>query len=103
MGILIDKPIVLTESQLKKFHSLVIAKDLQGNLMAKVSFVVVCPVSGNPIKEEILTYSNEEYNEFWSNFNNGKFLYEELVKNEEEIEIPDEVESEFLNETGEEE
>lgn len=103
MGITIDKPIVLAESQLKRFQSLVIAKDLQGKLMAQVSFVIVCPVSGSILKEEILTYSNEQYNEFWNNFNNGKFLYGELVKTEEEeIEIPDEVESDFLNEIGEE-
>ena len=95
MSIIINEPIILTESQKKKFHSVYI-ENLGEKLMAKVIFHVVCPVSGSFIKEEVLTYTGEEYNRFWENFNNGKFLYEELVGNE-EITIPDEIEYEFIN------
>lgn len=97
MGITINEPIILTEAQLKRFDSVVIFRNPAGLMQARVMFSVLCPVSQKVLKEEVIEYSGEEYNEFWSNFNNGKFLYEELVKNEEDIEVPDEVEDDFIN------
>jgi len=73
MPIIINEPIILTESQKKKFQSVTISK-LEGGLMARVIFHVVCPMSGSFIKEEILTYAGADFNTFWENFNNGTFL-----------------------------
>jgi hypothetical protein len=103
MPIVINEPIILTESQKKRFQSVTISRLSDDALMAKVIFHVVCPNSGAFIKEEILTYTGEDYNTFWENFNNGAYLYEELTKNLENIELPEGIENEFLNEVESEE
>mgnify|MGYP006921448156 FL=1 len=97
MPIVINQPIILTESQKKKFHSVTITRLGDNNLIAKVIFHIICPNSNTFIKEEVLSYSGEEYNTFWENFNGGAFLYEELVKNQ-DIELPEDLENEFMKE-----
>ena len=96
MSITINRAITLATSQTKKFRSLVISKDLNDLLSAQVTFSIYCS-GGNFIKDETLIYEDEAYNDFWVAFNNGSFLYRELVKNEEEFELPEDLEDEFIN------
>ena len=97
MSIVINRPIILTETQTKKFLHLSINK-MNDKLSAKVIFGVY-DSSERLIKEEVLEYKDEEFNVFWKEFNTGTFLYEELVKNEEDFELPEDLEDEFINGT----
>ena len=97
MSIVINRPIILTETQTKKFLYLSINK-MNDKLSAKVIFGVY-DSSERLIKEEVLEYKDEEFNVFWEEFNTGTFLYEELVKNEEDFELPEGLEDEFINGT----
>jgi hypothetical protein len=68
----------VAQSQRFVFENLVIQR--QGiSLSANVQFAVF-----NEKNERIATqnyqYQDEAFNEFWTNFNSGKFLYDELVK-----------------------
>lgn len=96
MTITINRPIVLTEVQTKKFYSVVIARNIDNKLSATVTFVVLNEAE-EVIKEEVLFYTGEEYNAFWNSFSSGAFLYEELIKNEEDLELPNDIENDFLN------
>lgn len=92
--IVINEPIILSQSQKKVFHHVIVEK-VNGKLEARVAFNVL-DQDDNIVKSELLIYAGEDFNTFWSNFNSGKFLYEELVKGS-DIEVPAEVEDEFLN------
>ena len=97
MPILIEEPIVLAESQDKIFKSVTISKNSEGKLQAAVVFDVLCPESGAKLKEDVLVYEDEAYNTFWSNFNTGTYLYQELTKDIEGLELPENLEEDFLN------
>lgn len=98
MAVLIEQPLILAEAQNKKFQSVTISRDRDGGLVAVVIFDILCPNSGNKLKEEVLTYTGEEYNTFWANFNTGTYLYQELTKDLEDFELPEDLENDFLNE-----
>lgn len=95
MPITIDRPLILSEVQVKEFDYVRIFKGPEG-LRAEVGFVIKNE-AGAICDSQVLTYSGEDYNNFWDNFNNGKFLYEELVKDEEDVEIPEDIEESFKN------
>lgn len=96
MPIIINRPIVIAEVQYKKFNSVVVRRDPSGNMEAEVHFDVLNE-DGAVIASDTLRYSGEEFNAFWQSFNSGKFLYEELVKSETDVTVPDSVEDEFSN------
>lgn len=98
MPILIDQPVILAESQNKKFQSVTISKKPDDSLLAIVIFDILCPVSGRKIKDEVLVYEGEDYNTFWTNFNSGTYLYQELTKDLEGFELPEDIEDDFINE-----
>lgn len=66
-------------------------------MIAQVQFAIINEL-GQRIDVKVLTYSGKEYDDWWNNFDSGKFLYEELELN---VEIPEEVEQEFVNEVPE--
>ena len=96
MPIIINEPIILTEEQNKSFQTLVIAKNQENELIARITFTI-SDNNGTIVKDETLTYTGIAFNEFWSNFNSGKYLYEELTKNEIDVTVSDDVESDFIN------
>lgn len=71
---------------------------LPGGLSAVVTFVIENE-KGERIGVERLEYAGEDYNQFWADFNSGKFLYEELAaKKELDVTVSEAVEAEFTNE-----
>jgi len=96
MPIIINRPVVIAEVQHKKFSSVVIRRLPNDKLEAEVHFDVLNE-EGAPVASDTLRYAGEDFNTFWASFNSGKFLYEELVKTETDITVPDAIEEEFSN------
>lgn len=92
MPIIIAEPLILAESQTKQFKSICIRRNPQGLLSAELTFDIL-DGEGNWVKEDLRIFVGDEYNSFWAGFNNGKFLYEQIVD-----EVSDDIENEFVNE-----
>ena len=90
-----EQKIVATTQKLE-FNSLMMIKTTEG-FVAKVTFFV--KNEKNKIVETIQkTYKKSEYNAWWTDFNSGKFLYEEIVKDYYPNKtVPDTIEQEFVN------
>lgn len=81
------------------FSSLKITKDADsGNLNAFISFI---QVKNNEIVNNLFVrLDGAEYNEFWTNWNNGRYLYQTLKLRDESgnlITVPEFVEQDFVN------
>lgn len=97
--ITINQPKIVAQEQIIKFDECHITGGARGDLRALVSFVVENE-NGERIDNLYIEYSGSDYNQFWTDFNSGKFLFDELVKEKGlEVDVPNEVEQEFLNET----
>lgn len=99
--ITINEPKIIANEQNIKFENILIQKDKNRegsyDLIAIIKFGV-WNENNERIDEKIIVYSGEDYNTFWSNFNTGKFLYDELkVKENLNVDIPLEVENDFVN------
>ena len=78
MSIIINAEVTRITTQEYKFASVSIRKEiLTQKLMAVVSFDKI-DQNGKKIDTVSITYKNDEYNTFWTNFNNGTYLYSEL-------------------------
>jgi hypothetical protein len=69
-----------------------------GQYTARVTFNILNDV-GAPVELIRIDYDVTQWNEFWNNFNSGKFLLEELKKvySLDNLIIPDDIESWFVN------
>ena len=99
----INKPIVLTSKQTIKINNINIQRVTappmvgQSGLMATVKFDVIGD-NGKVVQTKTLTYKPSEFNAFWTDFNSGKFLYEELVEKQNlDVVVPNSVEQDFVN------
>lgn len=92
--IIVNKPLVLTQNQNIKFENLIL--DNSQKLSARVNFGVYN--GENRVSSYTLTYTDKDYNDFWNNFNSGKFLFLELVKKQNlGVQVSDTIENDFLN------
>ena len=93
--ITLDTPIILATSQTFKFENLVINTD--GGLSAIVQFGRY-KETGERLDACLIRYEGADFNTFWTNFNSGKFLYDELSRVENlGVVVPVTVESDFVN------
>lgn len=93
----INQPKVIAETQDFQFDELHITGGANGQLVATISFIVN-DENGKRIDTKVLTYSGEEFNTFWSDFNSGKYLYEQLVEKQElDVTVPSSIEESFEN------
>lgn len=100
MSIILNEEKKVALSQSFTFDELHIIGGENGKLEAIVSFVVKNE-KGERLAVERLHYSSEDFNTFWEEFNTGKYLYDRLVEDKElSIEVPEEVEENFVNESG---
>jgi hypothetical protein len=78
--ITIDKPVVISEKQKIVFKELTI---ISHNSLSAVLTFENQTLDGTILQHYNLTYSGEDFNTFWKNFNTGTFLFQELnrVKN----------------------
>ncbi len=66
-------------------------------ISAKLSFGVF-DSNGNRVDNLSIVYTGEDYNNFWMNFNTGRFIYSELIASKGlTAEIPENIETEFVN------
>lgn len=92
MAIIVNEPLVLAQSQSVRFDSLSIVRTNSG-MRAVISFSVL-DENNNVVSQKRKEYNGADFNTFWSNFNSGIFLYEELNLG---VTVPGSVESEFQN------
>lgn len=93
----INQQKIIAETQTYKLDHVLIQNS--DGLKAEVQFGVFNE-NNERIDTKVLSYVGEDYNNFWIEFNSGAFLYEELKAKEGlDVEVPTEVEEEFLNET----
>ena len=92
----INEKIILANKQIIKFERVIIEKpNDEIELNAEVQFGIYNE-NNERIDRIFLNYSGAEYNQWWEDFNNGKFLYDELVsKNNLNIEVPEDIENDF--------
>jgi len=101
MSITLNQKKTVAQSQEFTFDEVHITGGASGELKAVVSFVVN-DENDKRIDTQVLEYSGEDFNTFWDGFNNGKFLYEQLVEKEAlAVSIPEDVEESFVNEVEE--
>lgn len=97
MALEINEPKVVAQSQKYSFESVTIRK-INTKLSAILTFGVY-DESNKRIDTVTKLYTDDEFNEFWTNFNSGKFLYEELVRKEAlSVTVPDSTEDDFIME-----
>lgn len=100
MPITLNQQLVKAQSQTYKFEQVIIdagLTDTVPQLSATVRFGVYNE-NGEKIDTVYLQYTGAEYNQFWNDFNAGKFLYDELnAKMNLGLIVPTTVESEFTN------
>lgn len=94
--ITINEPKIIANSQKIIFDELHIIGGKDKNLSAVVSFIILNE-NNERIDTKTITYTGEDYNTFWSNFNSGKFIYQELELG---IEVDNSIENDFINETS---
>jgi len=96
MAIEINKPLVISDKQIFVFENIVIA-NVDGEKRADITFAIKGE-DGQRISEKVLSYTGEDFNTFWANFNSGKFLYEELVRQEDlKVSVDNDLDEEFIN------
>lgn len=104
MAIKVEQALVKANEQNFDFRSITIGKRKKGlslteeeELYADVYFDIK-DENGTIVATERMVYTGENYNTFWSNFNSGQFLYEELVsKKSIQLTLTNAVEADFLN------
>jgi hypothetical protein len=92
----ITKNITLTEGQsvnIVGFDMKRVRFGPKENWVANITFQVKNE-QGMKLYDKVVQISPSEWNQFWAEFNNGKFLYQNYLVNET---IPESVEDEFLN------
>ncbi len=73
-------------------------QDIQGKWTAHVTFRVV--LNGEIVKLYTMSYDAAHYNDFWSNFNSIRYLFDQLILKYPElagISIPDDIENSGIN------
>ena len=96
MALPLPTAITLVSGKSFAFNRAIIAKGPQG-LMANVVFDAL-DADGRVVGNKTLNYSGVAYNAFWTAFNTGKYLYDELVLKEAlVVTVPDSVEADFTN------
>lgn len=101
MAITINEELVVASEQNYSFKSVTILKEkkLLGTveLKAIVAFDII-DQNGKVVSSHVIKYTGSDYNTFWTNFNSGKFLYEQLVLDRDlDIEVDNSIENDFLN------
>ena len=95
MAIILNKPIITATAQTIKFEELVIKNEIK---LSAILLFGVYNESGKRVGNKTICYSGSDFNAFWTNFNSGKFLFDELKRTENFIEtIPMDVENDFTN------
>lgn len=75
----------------------IVQQKINGKWQADVQYSVY-DQDNNFIESILLSYTGEEYNQWFDNYNSGKFLLEELiVKKQLNADIPLGIEQEFIN------
>lgn len=97
MPIELNEPKIIATTQKIVFQSILIHRDTAGQLNAQVTFNVL-DENGNLVSNEQLRYSGEEFNQFWSDFNSGTYLYQTLAQ-QKSINPPENnsMEDDFIN------
>lgn len=97
MGITLDKPIVIAQTQNFRCDGVNLLRNGQGKMIANIRFVVLNQ-DNKPVDNFVLNYAADKFNDFWNNFNNASFLYDELVKAKKiNVPVTPTVENDFLN------
>lgn len=86
---------VIAQKQVFKFDTLVL-RDVNGQKQAEVVFKIM-DETGTQIGVDSLKYDGDSFNTFWTNFNSGTFLYQELALKLNSQVAPNSLESEFVN------
>ena len=93
----INQPITLSDKTRYQIYSVNMTKDWSSGKWTAIVEFVMLDNDGKPIRKHTIEYPADRFNEFWNGFNNGTFLYEELVRVKNlGLEVPNS-ESEFLN------
>jgi hypothetical protein len=96
MGIELNQPVVIANNQKIECTSIILNKNEKG-WCAEINFSILNE-EGQQIGKKSIEYKEEEFNNFWSNFNSGKYLYDELInKNNLQINSSEELEHDFEN------
>jgi hypothetical protein len=96
MAIELNTPYVLANTQ-KIVFSRVSIENIETELRASLWFDILNE-AGKRIGTKTYSYVGDDFNTFWTNFNTGKFLYDEFARQESlEIDVPETVETEFTN------
>lgn len=93
----LNQEIVTAKEQNISFDKLSIVRDANGNLYVDILFSVTNE-SGVEVATKRLAYGGVDFNDFWSGFTSGKYLYEKLVEKEKlPVTVDASVEDSFVN------
>lgn len=91
-----EQPIVKTITLTYEIAHILIQK-LNGEWSADVQ-TTVKDQNGNFVESLVNTYTGNNYNTWWDNFNSGRFVIEEIIsKNSLNAIIPPTIEEDFIN------
>lgn len=92
----INEPITIASIQNIKFNELHITGGNEGKLNAVISFIVTNE-NGEIVDTKIVRIDVNDFNDFWTKFNTGIFIYEQLSKVGVKQAIDASVEADFVN------
>jgi hypothetical protein len=72
----INKPIILATSQVVSCTSFSMSKTPQGKWTANINFSI-SDENGAPIDTKSINVAEDAWNNFWTNFTSGTFLYQQ--------------------------
>lgn len=95
-----EQPIVKTITLTYEIAHILIQK-INGEWRSEVQ-TTVKDQDGNFIQSIVNTYNGEDYNNWWNDFNSGRFVAEEVItKNNISVTIPPTIEDDFINPVNE--
>jgi hypothetical protein len=101
MPLTLEEPLTVANQQTIKFSHLQITVEnspRERQLWSEVVFDVFDENGKNTRKQHVIRYQGEDFNKWWDDFSSGGFLYEQLKSIKEfNIEIPDNIENDFVN------
>lgn len=92
----INEPLTIATLQNIKFDELHITGGNEGKLSAQITFIVTNE-KGERVDTKLVQIAIADFNDFWTNFNTGIFLYEQLSKVGVKQAIDASVETDFVN------
>lgn len=96
--ITIEQEVIRTASQTFRFGTCYIINTRDRGLIAEIMFEIV-DENNKVIGTKVVSRTGEAFNDFWNNFNNGRYLFELLIEQEQlGVTLSDTIEKEFVNE-----